>query len=59
MVVGNVLYDTSLAAVGSITAIYDLLLGFCLGIGGDLSIVTTRSFGSKNKELLKNLLQVH
>lgn len=30
MVVGNVLGDTSLAAVGSITAIYDLLLGFCL-----------------------------
>lgn len=38
MVVGNVLGDTSLAAVGSTTAIYDLLLGVCLAIVSSLSI---------------------
>lgn len=53
MIVGNYLGDTSLAAIGSCTAIYDLLVGFALGIGNGLSIVTARSFGSGDHELLK------
>lgn len=53
MVVGNYLGDVSLAAIGSCTSIYDLLVGFALGIGNGLSIVTARSFGSQNRELLK------
>ena len=53
MVVGNYLGDVSLAAIGSCTSIYDLLVGFALGIGNGLAIVTARSFGSQNRELLK------
>ena len=53
MIVGNYLGDTSLAAIGACSAIYDLLVGFALGIGNGLSIVTARSFGSGNHELLK------
>lgn len=53
MIVGNYLGDTSLAAIGSCTAIYDLLVGFALGIGNGLSIVTARSFGSGDHDLLK------
>lgn len=53
MIVGNYLGDTSLAAIGACSAIYDLLVGFALGIGNGLSIVTARSFGSGNQELLK------
>lgn len=53
MIVGNYLGDTSLAAIGSCSAIYDLLVGFALGIGNGLSIVTARSFGSGNHVLLK------
>ena len=53
MIVGHYLGDSSLAAIGSCTSIYDLLVGFALGIGNGLAIVTARSFGSKNRELLK------
>lgn len=53
MVVGNYLGDISLAAIGSCTSIYDLLVGFALGIGNGLAIVTARSFGSQDRELLK------
>ncbi|MDO4467648.1 MAG: MATE family efflux transporter [Bacillota bacterium] len=53
MIVGNFLGDNSLAAIGSCTAIYDLLIGFAMGIGNGLSIVTSRSYGSRDEELLK------
>ncbi|WP_293981995.1 MATE family efflux transporter [uncultured Clostridium sp.] len=53
MIVGNFLGDTSLAAIGACTAVYDLLVGFALGIGNGLSIVTARSYGSNDEELLK------
>ena len=53
MIVGNYLGDTSLAAIGASVAVYELLVGFALGVGNGLSIVTARSYGSENKELLK------
>ena len=53
MIVGNYLGDTSLAAIGACGSIYELLVGFALGIGNGLAIVTGRSFGSGDKELLK------
>lgn len=53
MIVGNFLGDTSLAAIGSTTAIYEMLIGFALGIGNGLSIVTARSYGAKDEELVK------
>lgn len=53
MVVGNYLGDVSLAAIGSCTSIYDLLVGFALGVGNGLAIVTARSFGSQDHDLLK------
>lgn len=34
-------------------AIYDLLIGFALGIGNGLAIVTARSYGADDTELLK------
>ena len=53
MIVGNCLGDLSLAAIGSCAAIFDLLVGFALGIGNGLSIVTARSFGAGDGDLLK------
>lgn len=53
MIVGNYLGDTSLAAIGASSAIYDLLVGFSLGVGNGFSIVAARHFGAKNDELLK------
>ena len=54
MIVGNVLGDTSLAAIGACTSVYDLLVGFTLGVGNGLSIVVARNFGAKDENLLKN-----
>ena len=53
MIVGNYLGDVSLAAIGVCTPIYDLMVGFGLGIGNGLAIVTARSFGSGDMEELK------
>lgn len=53
MIVGHYLGDTSLAAIGASTSIYELLIGFALGIGNGLSVVTARSVGVGDKTLLK------
>ena len=53
MIVGNYLGDVSLAAIGASTSIYELLVGFALGIGNGMAIVTARSFGSGDETLLK------
>lgn len=53
MIVGNFLGDTSLAAIGASSAVYELLIGFALGIGNGLSMVAARSYGADDKKLLK------
>ena len=53
MIVGNVLGDTALAAIGSCGSIYELLVGFGLGIGNGLAIVAARSYGAQDHDLLK------
>ncbi|MGN0706727.1 MAG: MATE family efflux transporter [Faecalibacterium sp.] len=53
MIVGNVLGDTALAAIGSCGSIYELLVGFGLGIGNGLAIVAARSYGAQDLDLLK------
>ena len=49
MIVGNVLGDTALAAIGSCGSIYELLVGFGIGIGNGLSIVAARSYGGTGR----------
>lgn len=53
ILVGNILGETSLAAIGAGSPINELILGFALGIGSGLSIVTARSYGSGDVELMK------
>ncbi|MBR3645747.1 MAG: MATE family efflux transporter [Lachnospiraceae bacterium] len=50
MIVGHLLGEESLAAIGACTPIYDLLIGFALGFGNGFSIVTARFFGARNKD---------
>ena len=50
MIVGNVLGD---AAIGSCGSIYELLVGFGIGIGNGLAIVAARSYGAQDEDLLK------
>ena len=53
MIVGNVLGDTSLAAVGACGSIYELLVGFGIGIGNGLAIVTARAYGAEDPAKVK------
>ena len=53
VIVGHTLGETALAAIGSASPVYDLLMGFALGMGNGLSIVTARSYGSKDENTLK------
>ncbi|MFR7592380.1 MAG: MATE family efflux transporter [Longibaculum sp.] len=53
MIVGNFLGDTSLAAISACGAVYELLIGFALGVGNGLSIVTARSYGAHDEKLIK------
>lgn len=53
VIVGHTLGETALAAIGSAAPVYDLLMGFALGMGNGLSIVTARSYGSKDEDTLK------
>ncbi len=53
MIVGNYLGDNALAAMGASSAVYELLNGFAMGVGGGLSIVTARCFGTGDVKLLK------
>ena len=53
MIVGNVLGDTALAAIGACGAIYELLVGFGIGIGNGLAIVAARAYGAGDEDQLK------
>lgn len=53
VIIGHTLGDEALAAMGAAGAVYDLLVGFALGIGNGLAIVTARSYGSGDREYLK------
>ena len=53
VIIGHTLGDEALAAMGAAGVVYDLLMGFALGIGNGLAIVTARSFGSGDIQQLK------
>lgn len=53
VIIGHTLGETALAAMGASAAVYDLLMGFAFGIGNGLAIVTARSYGSGDQQMLK------
>lgn len=53
VIIGHTLGETSLAAMGSASAVYELFLGFTNGMGSGLAIVTARSFGTGDYKQLK------
>jgi len=53
MIVGRYLGDLSLAAIGSCNAIYNLLVGFGLGIGNGMALVTARAYGANDEETVR------
>jgi putative MATE family efflux protein len=53
VIVGHFLGETSLAAVGACAAVFELLIGFAIGIGRGFGIVVARNYGSGNQDLFK------
>ena len=54
MIVGRFLGEESLAAVGATAAIFELVVGFAIGIGNGMGIVIARHYGAGNYEKLKS-----
>ncbi len=54
MIVGRFLGEESLAAVGATAAIFELVVGFAIGIGNGMGIVIARYYGAGNYEKLKS-----
>ena len=53
MIVGNVLGDQSLAAIGSTSAVFELIIGFASGVGSGFGIVAACFWGSGDRQKLK------
>jgi putative MATE family efflux protein len=53
VIVGHILGETALAAVGASAIIFELLIGFAMGVGSGFGIVVARSRGAGNQDLLK------
>jgi len=53
VIVGYYLGETSLAAIGACAVIFELLVGFAMGVGGGFGIVVARSYGAGDQDLLK------
>jgi len=53
VIIGHFLGESSLAAIGSCAVIFELLIGFAIGVGRGFGIVAARSYGAGDKNLLK------
>ncbi len=53
MIVGHVLGDSAVASIGAVSPVYEMLVGFAVGVSGGLSIVAARCFGMRDLERLK------
>ena len=52
-IVGSILGEKSLAAVGSMTSISTLLIGFLLGLTNGFAIIIAQKFGERNENEIK------
>lgn len=53
MIIGHALGEKALAAMGACASIYEMLVGFAIGVGNGLAIVVSRNYGANEKEKLK------
>lgn len=55
-VIGNVLGDNALAAIGAVSPVYNLVIGFANGITNGFAVVIARAFGAdKEDEIRKSV----
>ncbi|WP_276885501.1 MATE family efflux transporter [Allobaculum stercoricanis] len=48
VIIGHVLGDFSLAAVGAVASLFELIVGFCTGFGQGLGVIAAQKFGAGN-----------
>ena len=53
MIVGRFLGPDALAAVGASSAIFDLVIGFALGVGNGMGVVIARYYGAQDYRKLR------
>ena len=53
VLIGHFLGDVSLAAMGAVTPLFDLIVGFCSGCGNGFAILVGQSFGARDFEGLR------
>ncbi len=53
MIVGRYLGPNALAGVGATAAIFELVIGFALGVGNGMGVVIARCFGAQDMTQLK------
>ena len=53
LIVGHTLGDSSIAAMGACSSIYEMMTGFTFGVGNGLAIVTARCFGRQETDRMK------
>jgi putative MATE family efflux protein len=53
VIVGYFLGETSLASIGACAVLFELLIGFAMGVGGGFGIVVARNYGAGDQDLLK------
>lgn len=56
VLIGYFLGDTSLAAMGAVTALFDLIVGFCTGCGNGFGIIAGQNFGRRDHQGLKKTM---
>ncbi|WP_242941011.1 MATE family efflux transporter [[Clostridium] fimetarium] len=49
-IIGNILGDNALAAVGSVTPIGDMIIGFLVGLTNGFAIIASRYYGAKDHD---------
>lgn len=50
VIIGHCLGDISLAAVGAVGSLFELLVGFCTGFGQGLSIIAAQKYGAQDEQ---------
>lgn len=57
-IIGNLLGDDALAAVGASTPVYNLLVGLALGITNGFAVVIARHFGARRHETMRRAVSL-
>lgn len=56
VIIGHVLGDFSLAAVGAVASLFELIVGFCTGFGQGLGVIAAQKYGAGNMKGFRRVI---